>query len=249
MVVKYYYPDYQDEYFKELKNYNILNKFIKCPELLFHDNINKLLIFEFIENQESYEFKSNILDKVFEVQNSLQKCNEFQIKKNKPLQFYDALAISKFKYIDKKLLKYILKFRHKYKYDSIIHGDLKLDNILINPNNDLIVLDFENLGIGDKTFELSYFFSSLVLYKFSFFEVIDFTSNQTLNTFLKMNPFLKIWFLEIYKNSPLNFRNFLLFLSINIIWRIVIDNKFEKREILNNYYYQVAREYLLIKRK
>jgi len=179
---------------------------------------------------------------VSRIQDSLRKLSLSSLKKFYPPQLFSGSHFNKI--LSTELALSISKWKKKYEHDNCVHGDLKLDNIIILGNTDYCLIDWENAGIGDEIFELAYFVSSLILYEADNFEILDFTGRSNLVNFIAYNPEYKVVFKNIYFRLNKKFRKFLAFLSISIIWRVVIDNEYQINQIKNNFYFKLSSELL-----
>ncbi|WP_255068841.1 phosphotransferase [Lacihabitans sp. LS3-19] len=228
---------------KETRNQKLISGFFCTPEVLHIDKLNDIIIYRYIKPKLSHGLI--LEDKVlifFRIQQSLGKLNPSSFKKNYPPQLF-----SKSYFIQKlstDLALSISKWKKKYVHETCVHGDLKSDNIIILSENDYYVIDWENAGIGDEVFELSYFVSSLILYDTDNFEILDFTGRSDLVNFITHNPEYKVVFKNIYLRNTKKFRKFLAFLSISIIWRIVIDNEYQINQIKDNFYFKLSTDLL-----
>ena len=62
----------------------------------------------------------------------------------------------------------LLSLRHEWRFDSLIHGDLKWDNLLIKENGDVEpdfqVVDWELVDLGDASWDVGAIFTSYLVY-------------------------------------------------------------------------------------
>ncbi len=66
------------------------------------------------------------------------------------------------------LLASLLDLKHEWRFDSLIHGDMKWDNLLISPGRDgqpeVRVVDWELTDIGDASWDVGSVFASYLIY-------------------------------------------------------------------------------------
>jgi thiamine kinase-like enzyme len=229
---------------KETRNQKLISSFFCTPEVLYIDKLNDIIVYRYIKPKLSHglSFEDKVL--IFSrIQHSLKELSISSFKRIYPPQLFSGSYFNKI--LSTELALLISKWRKRYVHDTCVHGDLKSDNIIILSDNDYYVIDWENAGIGDEIFELSYFVSSLILYDADNFEILDFTGRSNLVNFIAYNPKYKVVFKNIYFLINENFRKFLAFLSISIIWRIVIDSEYNINQIKDNFYFKLSSELLL----
>lgn len=79
---------------------------------------------------------------------------------------------------------------------TVIHGDFHLNNTLITKTNNALIIDFENVIIGNATLELAYWYAQmwLLLFEMQFdFAILD----KKINEVLSYDPFQKELFWRI----------------------------------------------------
>lgn len=183
-------------YQNEVAAFNLIKDEINMPKLLYMRNQNdkKYLVYEYIE-AESLQTKDINLNIVIQCAKSLSvihnhTVNDEFIKLDYPPfeKWYDLFLDNKncSERLGDKIvfeIKEMLKKRYKdiieiNKYNSLIHGDFKLSNLMIDKYNKVYITDFEFCNYGHILADIGQFFREEEKFSKSYIEVFEKVYNK-----------------------------------------------------------------------
>ena len=138
------------EHRKKINEFNIL------PQIQQHPNIVCLLgSFQCIPSNEMINYvDASIRDLCYDERSKSKKKCQFYI-----LEKYEKTLESVIGNLKEEIIKYLLQLSSALVFlynNNIVHLDIKLDNLMISSNDDLIIVDFGVAGIMDSNGQVQY---------------------------------------------------------------------------------------------
>lgn len=147
--------------------------------------------------------------------------------------------------ISEETLAKIKHLRNLYLTSDFVHGDLKMDNVLI-VEGEIKIIDWEFAGAGDKVWDMTYLIASLFIQKAhtELSLVVNTLSENKFTLFFSANQphllFIKGMFDSLFYSNRTSGKKFITFLGLSILQRTI--EGFEKENFTDRFLLKLGKE-------
>lgn len=211
----------------------------ECVPQVIHAE-NNLLVLEYI-NGEPLPFST--LEDLFIIISQLP--NQGKLPKAEPYYLFSDAEYTFLKKFNTKLAEKVRSLRKDYRYEDVIHGDLKPANIIKDPQGNLKFIDWEYGGSGDRCWEMAMYYSEYLMSMNSWQEIHTLSPIDDLDLFLYLNPEIQRGLNLVRRYLGPEYPKFVQFLGVCILGKTVFRSKHKVSSIQSQYSYRLSSALLL----
>lgn len=218
------------------------------PQFIYADRYFPIVIMEYVTGYDKV-FTSSNLERFLPLwQASLEAYSLDNPGKIYPWIFESETHSSQFSdEIDRELVARIKTLRKQYRFSTLVHGDLKYDNILTNGVS-FKVIDWEFSAWGDEVWDIVYLSASLILSNSALTIFQDTVEFKNTSWFFILNEeqlsFLKFAY-ALFEKGETGVSRFISFLGLAILQRLLESKIGRSKYDHYDYYRGIARDLIL----
>lgn len=218
------------------------------PKFIYADRYFPIVIMEYLKGYDKGFTAGNLKSFLPLWQTSLRDFSHKDQKKNYPWIFESETHSGRFPdELNGALISRIKALKRQYRFSTLVHGDLKYDNILSNGTL-FKVIDWEFSALGDEVWDTVYLCASLILSDSALVIFQDGVEFKNTSWFFILNEeqlsFLKFSY-GLFEDGKTRVARFISFLGLAILQRLLESKIGSSKYDHYDYYVGISRDLIL----
>lgn len=217
------------------------------PRFILADRYFPVLIMEYLKDYRKGAGKADVKAVLPLIGKYLWNTPGKGLKRDYPWIWNTGMLRQRFPEVDHTVVKRINSLKRSFKFDAVIHGDLKLDNILTDGRSYKVV-DWEFCSLGDRVWDGAYLSGSLILADSDYAIFYDSITFKNVEWFFTLNEdkllFIRDTFLFL-RDDGVPAHKFICFLGLAMLQRLLESKVGEAKYYNYDFFMSLAQELIL----